>query len=263
MSPDHSWLKPQVPDAETAERWREVCADTRREQNSGAWLTETVSRDDWPGDPAVYDHLAGVERRMRRLSKRQPSWSESAPAEDRASRIPDRYRNPDTAPAWLTATPAWSTAMDWVAAWLGPERPRKGMLILGPVGTGKTGIATAVASMAGEPWTAGYWPVRELLTQAKNDMTSDGRTLELVAEKPLLVLDDLGVERRTAYNADLIAGLVESRHAHGRPLVVTSNLSHDELRAHLGEAGHDRAYSRLIELCDDVALVGEDRRWAA
>lgn len=256
-----SWMSPTVPHANTTAQWRELCADSRRGQYADQWFTDTISRDDWPGDPAVYDRIADLERRMAGLATGH--ITDDAPPEDRHTRIPDRYHDPDTAPDWLTSTPAWATAMDWVAAWLGPQPPRKGLLILGPTGTGKTGIAAAIAAISGEPYTAGYWPVRELLTSVKNDMHTGGRTLELASTKPLLVLDDLGVERRTPYNADLIGGLIEDRHAHGRPLIVTSNLTHQALRDHLGEAGHDRAYSRLIELCDDLPLSGQDRRWTA
>jgi len=253
---DHGWLNPTVGDPSA---WREVCADMRRGQLDGRWLTDTITADDWPGDPKVWRKLVGVEQTMRRLAK-QPSAEPPRP-EQPQTRIPARYRDPDTAPAWLEQSDAWAAAMQWVAEHMGPTPPDRGLLLLGGTGTGKTGIATAVAVIAGEPHRCGYWPVRDLLTAAKEDMADGGRTLHLARQKPLLVLDDLGVERRTPYNADLVGGLIEHRHAQGLPLIVTSNLTHDGLRAHLGEAGHDRAYSRLIEVTDDLPVVGADRRW--
>ena len=253
---DHTWRSPTVSDPSA---WQEVCADLRDGQQAGRWLTDTINSHDWPGDPQTWRKLADIEQRMRRLAKRRHAAPPKTPTPP--SRIPARYRNPDTAPAWLEQSDAWATAMQWVAEHMGPTPPDRGLLLLGATGTGKTGIATAIAVLAGEPNRCGYWPVRDLLTQAKADITDGGRTLHLARNKPLLILDDLGVERRTPYNADLIGGLIEHRHAQGLPLIVTSNLTHDALRAHLGEAGHDRAYSRLIETTDDLPVVGADRRW--
>lgn len=133
------------------------------------------------------------------------------------------------------------------------------LILLGGVGVGKTHAALAVARRrfieAGD--SVKFWPVVELL----DDLRPGGQavTLDAVFDVDLLVLDDLGAEKPTDWTAERLFAVVNRRWMERAPIVGTSNLQPDELRAALGA----RTYSRLVG--DDavvVGLSGPDRRRA-
>jgi DNA replication protein DnaC len=51
--------------------------------------------------------------------------------------------------------------------------------------------------------------------------------------------------------------LVNERYEAQRSIVITTNLQHEELEEQIGP----RTVSRLAQMCDEVEILGEDRRW--
>ena len=47
---------------------------------------------------------------------------------------------------------------------------------------------------------------------------------------PLLILDDFGMERGTEYGLEQVFNVIDSRYRSGKPLIVTTNLTLDDLR---------------------------------
>jgi hypothetical protein len=254
---------PPPANEEQRQRWREFAADTRRAQSAGNWLTDLVTADDYPGKTTVWQWLVELESWMRGKAEHGPEPDDSPTQPAPPTRIPARYRDPATIPSWLAQTDTYAEVIYWTNAARNSGADH-GLLIAGPTGTGKTGLAAMAARLCGEPYQASYWPVRELLIQAKKDMEEHRSpdTIETAAAKPILVLDDLGVERTTAYNADRIGWLVEHRHAEQKPVIATTNLSPADLEAHLSANGHNRSYSRLIETTKQLVLGGADKRTA-
>ena len=56
---------------------------------------------------------------------------------------------------------------------------------------------------------------------------------------PLLILDDFGMERGTEYGLEQVYNVIDSRYRSGKPLIVTTNLSLDELQ-HPQDTPHAR-----------------------
>ena len=76
----------------------------------------------------------------------------------------------------------------------------------------------------------------------------------------LLVLDDLGAERDTAYAAEQVFNVVDARVQTGLPLIVTTNLSVAEMQQ-ADSMQLKRIYDRVLELCPvRIKLEGESRR---
>ena len=47
---------------------------------------------------------------------------------------------------------------------------------------------------------------------------------------PLLILDDFGMERGTEYGLEQVYNVIDSRYRSGRPLIVTTNLTLEDLQ---------------------------------
>ena len=80
--------------------------------------------------------------------------------------------------------------------------------------------------------------------------------LSIYMRSPLLILDDLGVEKTTEWALQALYVVVNRRYLDGRQTIITSNLTLDEVREKLG----DRIASRIVGMCHPVRLTGRDRR---
>ena len=75
----------------------------------------------------------------------------------------------------------------------------------------------------------------------------------------LLVIDDLGVERNTEYMQELMYGVVNSRYAAGLPMIITTNLTIEELKRPK-DIGSSRIYERILERCYPIEVKGTNKR---
>ena len=161
-------------------------------------------------------------------------------------RIPTRYRHAriDQLDGDLAGAQEWDG--------------RSNVMLLGNVGSGKTHAAVALARMAHD---AGrevmFYPALALIEDLKPD--GDPQALDRACKVPLLVLDDLGTERRTDFAVDRISLLIVTRYDECRPTIVTSNLAPDVLEKQVGE----RVWSRLYDDALRIKVAGEDRRRTA
>lgn len=142
---------------------------------------------------------------------------------------------------------------------------RRGLYIHGPVGTGKTHIAYSLKkhwdSLGGRSI---FWNTTELLRSIKNDFDKklydrDREEERIIESRGLLFLDDIGSEKMTDFVAETFYLIVNHRYQENLPIVFTSNLPIADLADRVG----DRTASRIVEMCDVIELIGDDRRMAA
>lgn len=150
---------------------------------------------------------------------------------------------------------------DDLVAWC-EQRATTNVLLLGPVGVGKTFAALAAArDRHAEGDTVAFWPVVELLDALRPSANvarspADHDDVAGAYTVGVLVLDDLGAERPTEWTAERLYALINRRWLEERPTIVTSNLAPDVLREAIGE----RMYSRIADGAVGLHLVGPDRR---
>jgi hypothetical protein len=102
--------------------------------------------------------------------------------------------------------------------------------------------------------------VPELLDNLRGAYNDPGRDIDewmdAVKNADLLVLDDLGAEKPNPWVRERLFVIVNHRYRESLPTIFTSNIGPKDLAEQLGE----RTASRIIEMCDWIALEGEDYR---
>lgn len=141
------------------------------------------------------------------------------------------------------------------------------LILFGPVGTGKTGLAwSLVRAFCDKGVEARLLNFRDYLWSVRQSFRENEPQDTRPHSVPVLALDDLGAERATDFARDELATLVEQRHKQNLPTIITSNYEPGDLAARLG---HDepvigqRIVSRLTERAVQVRFTGIDRRLAA
>jgi len=160
----------------------------------------------------------------------------------------------------------------WAEAW---PRVERGILLMGPVGVGKTGLLWATAKAAGAERLQPPTILRALdLAEApiyrdRNERHESTRS-EIIAravQRRLLVFDDLGTGKRSESADGAYFRLLDKRHLACVPTLVTTNYTDEPVLTKMGgiiETCEDRIggrlYSRLRQACDFYDMTGADRR---
>ncbi len=137
-----------------------------------------------------------------------------------------------------------------------------GLLLHGTVGTGKTFLAACIANAVLDQ---GYSVRMTNFTGIADDLwNAEDRSgyLDELCRYDLLVLDDLGVERKSEYMDEMVYKTVNARYVAGRPMIVTTNLTTTEL-SQTADISKQRIYDRLIERCLPIQISGKSRRRGA
>lgn len=168
-------------------------------------------------------------------------------------------------------------ALDWVERW---PSVGNGLLFLGKPGTGKTHVAVGIARelIVTKGARILFYEQRQLLKEIQTTFDagasrSESEVLRPVIDCEVLILDDLGAGRITAWARDALHDVIVQRYNDDKAMILTSNyptgdpdeggerprdLAGLTLKDRLGDA----LMSRLYEMCRIVAIEGRDfRRW--
>lgn len=151
-------------------------------------------------------------------------------------------------------------AKNYVANFSEMRKRGKGLLFYGPVGTGKTFISACIANALidkGVPCLVTNFA--RLVNEISGKFDGKQDYIDRLNEFHLLVIDDLASERDTEYMNEIVLNIIDSRYRAGLPLIITTNLTADELK-NPAETRKQRIYSRLFEMCIPIEVTGKDRR---
>lgn len=148
----------------------------------------------------------------------------------------------------------WKYAANW-------ERARNeniGLLLWGDVGTGKTFAAHCICNAL----LTREQPARAFVTSLSRVLNSGWDKSEItkrIRTAPLVVFDDLGAERESDYALENIFMMVDERYRARKPLIVTTNLTLEEMRNPC-DIRSKRIYDRILEICVPIQFRGPSRR---
>ena len=137
----------------------------------------------------------------------------------------------------------------------------RGLWFMGEVGTGKTTLAMLVSKAALEAGrSVAIYSLPRLLNEIRDTHRAERSHVDLLdrlTAVDLLHVDDVGAERTTDWVLEELYSIVNARYEDTRSMVITTNILDPEaLREQIGE----RTVSRLTEMCDQLSLLGDDRR---
>lgn len=244
------------------------------------------------GEPIRYGRIPMIGKEFRlnckcedeRLEKERREYIEAGEtiirAEMRkASGIPKKYQSArleDIAPV-----NGQGNAYEEACAFVGrfdENRHTNGIYFVGGVGCGKTYLSAAIASAVIDNWRIHAWeaervadgnpvrtfPVRftstvDLFGRLKSTYAQGGSAEDITAEYktvPLLVLDDLGAEKPTDWTRERLFEIIDHRYNEELPLIITTNLTPDEMISDLGE----RICDRIREMCVFAPVTAVSQR---
>ena len=137
----------------------------------------------------------------------------------------------------------------------------RGLWFMGPVGTGKTTLAMLVSKAALQAGrSVAVYSLPRLLNEIRDTHRAERSHIDLLdrlAAVDLLHIDDVGAERTNEWVLEELYSIVNARYEEQRSIVITTNILDREA---LCEQVTERTVSRLTEMCDELPLLGEDRR---
>lgn len=149
----------------------------------------------------------------------------------------------------------------WAADMAAHLQTGEGLILRGHVGTMKTTLAVALLQELLTQGGTGYFITMPSLIDTiftlKEKNTGEWLAFEQkLRERPLLVLDDLGAEYPTGWVLHKIDAIISERYNRCRPVIITTNLSGEQMKATYAE----RIIDRWRSTCRIITFTGSSLR---
>lgn len=147
---------------------------------------------------------------------------------------------------------------------------KKGLILVGNNGGGKTHLACSIANKLIENGTPViYGTLINLLAELRNSYDTDNNISEMEIIKlyenvELLIIDDLGKEKPSEWGLEKLFTIINSRYEKNLPVIITTNYNQNSLVERLSLNGEIETaksiISRLYEMCYLVKIDDIDHR---
>ena len=138
-------------------------------------------------------------------------------------------------------------------------KKNQGLLLYGPVGTGKSFTAACI----GNYLLDNAKPViMTSFVKILQDIWENDREAEYITilnSASLLIVDDLGTERETDYALEKVYNIIDSRVRANKPMIITSNLELNDMME-CEDIRKKRIYDRILECCYPMYVGGTSFR---
>jgi len=135
----------------------------------------------------------------------------------------------------------------------------RGLLFYGLVDGGKTFYATCILNALldkGYSCKATSFPDLASKSFADFDKTDFYNSFNAY---DLLLIDDMGTERRTDYMQEIIYGVIDTRYTAKLPMIITTNLSLSDIKEP-ADIANKRIFSRILERCHPIEIQQTEHR---
>lgn len=147
------------------------------------------------------------------------------------------------------------------------DAPCRNLMFIGATGLGKTHLSTAIARRVIERgFDVKYESAPNIIADFETERFGGDRyygQAPSLTEKyftcDLLIIDDLGTEMVNQFTLSCIYNLINTRQNRGLPMLISTNLTQQELRTRYS----DRITSRLLGEFDILLFLGRDNRGRA
>ena len=152
-------------------------------------------------------------------------------------------------------------AKQFVRHWDEFKKDSMGLLLWGPVGTGKSFIAGCIANALLDQGVPVMMTNFARLLNKLTDMYAGDRNayIDSFNSFPLLIIDDLGVERNSEFTREQVFSVIDSRYRSQLPLIVTTNLTPEQMR-NPEDLARARIYDRVLERCTPIRVDSQNIR---
>lgn len=147
----------------------------------------------------------------------------------------------------------------------GFTRGKNGLYIHGTFGVGKTGVVTPILRNYVDNGLTGLWIefydfTDEVQSRYRSNAEDTAQAaIKQAQEVDMLLLDDVGnpkIKTETDDRSKILYQVVNARHNHARPTLITSNLAPKEFVEQFGA----RTWERIAESCRVVRMGGRNLR---
>lgn len=135
-----------------------------------------------------------------------------------------------------------------------------GLLFTGEVGTGKTYAAACIANaLIEKKFPVVMTSFVKLIENVLKDYQSESSMMEMLDKADLLILDDLGAERKTEFALEKVYNIIDRRYRCGKPMILTTNIPLEKIKSE-SDIRYKRVYDRIIETVIPVQFSGSSLR---
>lgn len=150
--------------------------------------------------------------------------------------------------------------MNYVNNFTDFKKEGKGLLLYGTVGTGKTYFAACIANaLIDNGYSVLMTNFARLTNQIQGMFDGKQEFIDSLNRYSLLIIDDLGAERKSEFMQEQVFNIIDSRYRSGLPFIITTNLTAEEIKKPQ-DVGYSRIYDRILERCFPVEVSGASRR---
>ena len=139
-------------------------------------------------------------------------------------------------------------------------RNNQGLLLYGPVGTGKSYAAACIANeLLNQKIPVIMTSFVKILQMIQDKQVEESELIARLNNAKLLIIDDLGTERNTDYGLEKVYNVIDSRYLAGKPLILTTNLMLTDMKENM-DTRYKRIYDRIFAMCFPHRVAGASWR---